>query len=191
MWKCISHSQLSLTQDIPVNSDTVWGLPGGHRGYSTACFRPDPTHPETFLPGRLQQLDHLQRTAQLRDGGHRVTDVVAVLIAVAEELRVRRGQLVKKQAVKFVRLLNSSERSRVTVGSDRRVNPFFFWQRKVAANRLWNSAERVRSDYPLWNYFFSRIVWSCLWWQLYKEAFFPVCHLSTPNFMPSLALCLQ
>lgn len=42
---------------------------------------------EAILPGSLQQLDHLHRGAQLRDGGQGVWDVLTVLVAVAIELQ--------------------------------------------------------------------------------------------------------
>ena len=48
------------------------------------------SYPEAFLPGGLEQLDHLQRTAQLSDGRHRVLNVIAVLVAVAIQLRKRK-----------------------------------------------------------------------------------------------------
>lgn len=47
------------------------------------------THPEPLLPGSLQQLDHLQRAAQLRDGRHRVLYIVVILEAVAVQLQER------------------------------------------------------------------------------------------------------
>lgn len=51
-----------------------------------------PAHSEPVLPGGLQQLDHLHRGAQLRDGGQGVRDVLAVLVAVAIELGEAQGR---------------------------------------------------------------------------------------------------
>lgn len=51
-----------------------------------------PAHSESVLPGRLEQLDHLDRGAQLRDGGQGVRDVLAVLVAVAIELGEVQGR---------------------------------------------------------------------------------------------------
>lgn len=50
------------------------------------------TYSESVLPGRLQQLDHFHRGAQLCDGGQCVRDVLTVLVAIAIELGETQGR---------------------------------------------------------------------------------------------------